>query len=150
MKALITRVLRAIHRAQPAAPNTPAADVPVTATSKPVTDLKPNVLTFDACIAHVRRWIKHIEAYHSASNMRILSIRNQQAFLLLLCLDDDVSARVSRLSTITTPIFPPFNIEPCFSLIEKMYVFRFICSCAVDCKSSFYEVSSKFQEEVAV
>ena len=52
-KALITRVLRAIHRAQPAAPNAPAAEAPVTATSKPVTDLKPDVLTFHASIAHV-------------------------------------------------------------------------------------------------
>ena len=82
-KALITRVLRAVHRAQPSALNAPANIVPVAPTTKPVPDLKPDQLTFDASIAHVRRWKKDFEAYHSASNMRVLSVRNQQAFLLL-------------------------------------------------------------------
>ena len=68
-KALITRVLRAVHRAQPAAPNVPANVALVAPTSKPVSDLKPDQLTFDASIAHVRRWKKDFEAYHSASNM---------------------------------------------------------------------------------
>jgi len=89
-KALITRVLRAVHRAQPAALNAPVnAAAPALHTPKPVTDLKPDILAFDASVAHVRRWKKDFEAYHSASNMRLLSVRNQQAFLLL-SLDDHV------------------------------------------------------------
>ena len=56
-KALITRVLPAVHCAQPAALNAPVnAAAPVLPTPKPVTDLKPDVLTFDATVAHVRRW----------------------------------------------------------------------------------------------
>ena len=119
-KALITRVLRAVHRAQPAAPNVPANAAPVAPTSKPVSDLKPDQLTFDASIAHVRRWKKDFEAYHSASNMRVLSVRNQQAFLLR-CLDDDISARVSRIATGTTPIFPQNGVVSCFSLIDDFF-----------------------------
>lgn len=120
-KALITRVLRAVHRAQPAALNAPANNAaPAVLTPKPVTDLKPDVLAFDASVAHVRRWKKDFEAYHSASNMRLLSIRNQQAFLLR-CLDDDISARISRLSTATTPIFPQNNMVSCFSLLDDFF-----------------------------
>ena len=109
-KALITRVLRAVHRAQPAALNAPVnAAAPALPTPKPVTDLQPDILTFDATVAHVRRWKKDFEAYHSASNMRLLSVRNQQAFLLR-CLDDDVSARISRLSTAIQLLFFPSTI----------------------------------------
>ena len=76
----------------------------------------------EMCIrdSHVRRWKKDFEAYHSASNMRLLSIRNQQAFLLR-CLDDDISARISRLSTATTPIFPQNNMVSCFSLLDDFF-----------------------------
>ena len=118
-KALITRVLRAVHRAQPAALNAPA-NVPIAPTSKPVSDLKPDQLTFDASIAHVRRWKKDFGSYHSASNMRVLSVRNQQAFLLR-CLDDDISARISRISTATTPIFPQNGVVSCFSLLDDFF-----------------------------
>ena len=58
-KALITRVLRAVQRAQPAALNAPVnAAAPALPTPKPVTDLKPDILTFDATVAHVRHWKK--------------------------------------------------------------------------------------------
>ena len=110
-----------MHRAQPAALNAPVnAVAPALPTPKPVTDLKPDVLTFDATVAHARRWKKDFEAYHSALNMRLFLVRNQQAFLLR-CLDDDVSARISRLSTATTPIFPQLNMVSCFSLIDNFF-----------------------------
>ena len=58
-KALITRVLRAVHCAQPAALNAPVnAAAPALHTPKPVTDLKPDILAFGASVAHVRRWKK--------------------------------------------------------------------------------------------
>ena len=151
-KALITRVLRAVHRAQPAALNAPVnAAAPALPTPKPVTDLKPDILTFDATVAHVRHWKKDFETYHSASNMRLLSVRNQQAFLLR-CLDDDVSARISRLSTATTPIFPQLNMVSCFSLIDDFFKERnpilMRRKTFFTCKQSSSQDELAFMEEV--
>ena len=39
------------------------AAAPALPTPKPVTDLKPDILTFDATVAHVRRWKKDFEAF---------------------------------------------------------------------------------------
>ena len=52
--------------------------------------------------------------------MRILPLTNQQAFFNK-CIDDDLSARVSRLVTATTPIFPAPGFVSCFDIIDEFF-----------------------------
>ena len=119
-KALITRVLALIHGNQPGV-QAPAVAVPAPNNiAKPISDLKPSELAFDASVAHVRRWKVDFTAYHSSSNMRVLPLTNQQAFFNK-CIDDDLSARVSRLVTATTPIFPTPGFVSCFDIIDEFF-----------------------------
>ena len=91
-----------------------------TTVAKPVSDLKPSEWAYDASVAHIRRWKTDFTAYHSSSNMRVLPLTNQQAFFNK-CIDDDLSARVSRLVTATTPIFPAPGFVSCFDIIDEFF-----------------------------
>ena len=119
-RTLIQRVLALIHGNQPGVQAPPAAAPAPTAIAKPISDLKPSELAFDASVAHVRRWKVDFTAYHSSSNMRVLPLTNQQAFFNK-CIDDDLSARVSRLVTATTPIFPAPGFVSCFNIIDEFF-----------------------------
>ena len=66
--------------------------------SKPLNELKPDRLCQDANMAQFRAWKDEFSAYHSASNMRNLTLPCQHAFLLK-CLDVSISMRVKRLKT---------------------------------------------------
>ena len=68
-RTLIQRMLVLIHGNQPGV-QAPAAAAPApTAIAKPISDLKPSELAFDASVAHVRRWKVDFTAYHSSSNI---------------------------------------------------------------------------------
>ena len=49
--------------------------------AKPISELKPKELAYDAPASTVRDWKYRFRAYHSASNMGTLPISTQQAFL---------------------------------------------------------------------
>ena len=87
--------------------------------SKPLNELKPERLCHDANMAQFRTWKDEFSAYHSASNMRNLTLPCQHAFLLK-CLDVAISMRVKRLKTDTTPIFPIPGTNSCFDIISEL------------------------------
>ena len=70
-------------------------------TAKPVMALKPDKLSFDSNLGQVRRWKQRFRAFHASSNLQILSLPDQQAFLIA-CIDDEVANRIHRLVTETT------------------------------------------------
>ena len=55
-------------------------------TAKPVMALKPDKLSFDSNLGQVRRWKQRFRAFHASSNLRVLSLPDQQAFLVALSL----------------------------------------------------------------
>ena len=50
--------------------------------AKPISELKPKELAYDASASAVRDWKLRFIAYHTASNMRALPLSTQQAFLV--------------------------------------------------------------------
>ena len=52
--------------------------------AKPVMALKPEKLSFDSNLGQVRRWKQRFRAFHASSNLRTLSLPDQQAYLCLL------------------------------------------------------------------
>ena len=56
--------------------------------AKPVMALKPEKLGFDSNLGQVRRWKQRFRAFHASSNLRVLSLPDQQAYLIA-CIDDD-------------------------------------------------------------
>ena len=88
--------------------------------SKPLNELKPDRLCHDANMAQFRTWKDEFSAYHSASNMRNLTLPCQHAFLLK-CLDVSISMRVKRLKTDTTPIFPIPGTNSCFDIVSEFF-----------------------------
>ena len=71
-------------------------------------------------MAQFRTWKDEFSAYHSASNMRNLTLPCQHAFLLK-CLDVSISMHVKRLKTDTTPIFPIPGTNSCFDIISEFF-----------------------------
>ena len=64
--------------------------------AKPVMALKPDRLAFDANLGTVRRWKQHFRAFDTSSNLCVLPLTDQQAFLIA-CIDDEVANRINRL-----------------------------------------------------
>ena len=50
--------------------------------TKPVMALKPDKLSLDANLGTVRRWKQRFRAFHAFSNLRVLPLPDQQAFLI--------------------------------------------------------------------
>ena len=76
----------------------------------------------EMCIRdRVRRWKQRFRAFHASSNLRVLSLPDQQAFLIA-CIDDEVANRIHRLVTETTPLFPnQVQLPCCFDIIDNLY-----------------------------
>ena len=67
------------------------------------------------------RWKQRFRAFHASSNLRFLSLPDQQAFLIP-CIDDEVANRIHRLVTDTKPMFPNnAGIPCCFDIIDNLY-----------------------------
>ena len=88
-EALVNRVIEQIHNHEPPIPAGAAGMLatqqapPVQAnTAKPVMALKPDRLSFDANLGTVRRWKHRFRAFHASSNLGVLSLPDQQAFLI--------------------------------------------------------------------
>ena len=89
--------------------------------AKLVMALKPDRLAFDANLGTVRRWKQHFRAFHTSSNLCVLPLTDQQAFLIA-CIDDEVANRINRLVSETTLMFPNnANIPCCFDIIDSLY-----------------------------
>ena len=73
--------------------------------AKPVMALKPEKLTFNANLGTVRRWKQRFRAFHASSNLRVLPLTDQQAFLIA-CIEHEVANRIHRLVSETTQILP--------------------------------------------
>ena len=78
-------------------------------TAKPVMALKPDKLSFDANLGTVQRWKQRFRAFHASSNLRVLPLPDQQAFLIA-CIDDEVANRINRLVSDTTPMLSLIHI----------------------------------------
>ena len=88
--------------------------------ARPVTELKPKELAYDATASGLRDWKVKFQAYHTASNMRSVPIATQQAFLINT-IASDISKRVTRLATDTTPIFPSDGMISCYDIIDGFF-----------------------------
>ena len=127
-ETLVNRVIEQIHNHEPpvlagAAGMLAAQQAPPVQgnTAKPVMALKPDRLSFDANLGTVRRWKQRFRAFHASSNLKVLSLPDQQAFLIA-CIDDEVANRINRLVTETTPMFPNnAGIPCCFDIIDSLY-----------------------------
>ena len=86
------------------------------ASAKPVSELRPKELTYDATPSAVRDWKVKFRAYHDASNMRALPI----AFMVNT-VASEISKRITRLATENTPIFPVEGQESCFDYIDAFF-----------------------------
>ena len=127
--ALVNRVMQGIHDYEPpvaAGVGGAGQLVPLQApaygpTAKPVMALKPEKLGFDSNLGQVRRWKQRFRAFHASSNLRIISIPDQQAYLIA-CIDDKVANRIHRLVTETTPLFPnQAQIPCCYDVIDSLF-----------------------------
>ena len=88
--------------------------------AKPISELKPKELAYDASASAVRDWKLRFLAYHTASNMRALPLGTQQAFLVNT-LASDISKRITRLASDTTPTFPVDGQVTCFDIIDQFF-----------------------------
>ena len=83
--------------------------------------LKPDKLSFDTNLGTVRRWKQRFRAFHASSNLRVLPLADQQAFLIA-CIDDEVANRINRLVAETTPMLPNnANMPCCFDIIDSLF-----------------------------
>ena len=126
--ALAERVLEGVHNYEPPVPAGAAGGAGQAAplhiqgpTAKPVMALKPEKLSFDSNLGQVRRWKQRFRAFHASSNLRVLSLPDQQAYLIA-CIDDEVANRIHRLVTETTPLFPNHaQIPCCYDVIDSLF-----------------------------
>ena len=82
--------------------------------------LKPEKLSFDSNHGQVRRWKQRFKAFHASSNLRVLSLPDQQVFLIA-CIDNEVANRIHRL-VMETPLFPnQAQLPCCFDIINNLY-----------------------------
>ena len=70
-------------------------------------------------MARFRRWKQRFKSYHQSSNLRVLPIVNQQAFLIA-CVDDDIADRLTRTASETTAIFPNEVDHNCYDILEQL------------------------------
>ena len=123
--ALAERVMESVHNYEAAAAGAAggagqAAPLQGPA-AKPVMALKPEKLSFDSNLGQVRRWKQRFRAFHASSNLRVLTLPDQQAYLIA-CIDDEVANRIHRLVTETTPLFPnPGQIPCCYDVIDSLF-----------------------------
>ena len=95
--------------------------MPQHSAAKPVMALKPDKLSFNANLGMVRRWKQRFRAFHASSNLRVLPLTDQQAFVIA-CIDDEVANWIHRLVSETTPMFPnDANIPCCYDIIDSLY-----------------------------
>ena len=118
-ETLVNRVMQGIHDYEPpvaagvgGAGHQEAMPQAYGPTAKPVMALKPDKLSFDSNLGQVRRWKQRFRAFYASSNLRIISLPDQQAYLIA-CIDDEVANRIHRLVTETTPLFPNLAQIPC-------------------------------------
>jgi hypothetical protein len=73
-------------------------------------------------MSELRHWKRLYSSYYSASKMAVLPIKDQQAFLFR-CLDKELSARLARQVTDTTPVLavPNVIVESCMSLLTGFF-----------------------------
>jgi hypothetical protein len=71
--------------------------------AKPISSLCPDTLLHDSSMSTLRHWTRQFIAYHSASKMATLAVKDQQAFLFK-CLDSELAGRLSRDVTATTAV----------------------------------------------
>ena len=119
------KVLKQIHDndpgAGPGAAWAAAQNLGPMAAAKPIMALKPDKLGFDDNLGAYRRWKQRYTSFHQSSNFRILSIPDQQAFLLS-CIDDDIANRIIRVVSETTPVLPNAAGNPsCFDVIDGLF-----------------------------
>ena len=83
--------------------------------------LKPDKLSFDPNLRSEKRWKQRFRAFHASSNLRVLPLTDQQAFLIA-CIDDEVANRINGMVSETTPMFPNAGGIPCcFDIINGPY-----------------------------
>ena len=123
-ETLVDRVMEQIHNYDPPVVAGAAGGAGALAgqqaqgpTAKPVMALKPEKLSFDSNLGQVRRKKQRFRAFHASSNLRVLSLPDQQAFLIA-CIDDEVANRIHRLVTETTPLFPNQARDPAASTLS--------------------------------
>ena len=84
-----------------------AANRPATteheATLKLMAELKPQTLTYDATAGELSIWLKKFNAYYESSNMHLVRISVQQAYLRN-CLDNALALQLESSIQATTPV----------------------------------------------
>ena len=116
------KVLQLCHEQSIAAPGGQGGPLAVATPSaaKPQNELKPDKLCHDASMTLYRAWKDEFRAYHSASNLSKLTLPCQHAFLLK-CVDVNISMRLKRLKTDTTPLFPVAGANSCIDIINEFF-----------------------------
>ena len=122
--ALVDKAMKQIHDQAAAANNQagpqPQQMGPGTQGAKPIESLKPQKLQFEDNMAQFRRWKQRFRAYHNSSNLRVLTLTDQQAFLVA-CVDDDISDRITSIASETTEIFPNETEHSCYDILEQLF-----------------------------
>ena len=62
-------------------------------------------------------------SYHNSSNLGVLPITDQQAFLIA-CVDDDIADRLTRTASETTAIFANEIDHSCYDILEQLFLER--------------------------
>ena len=88
--------------------------------AKPVSELRPKELEYDATPSAVHDWKIKFTAYHDASNMKTLPLNTQRAFLVNT-VAGDISKRITHMATETIPIFPMQGQVSCFDYIDTFF-----------------------------
>ena len=90
------------------------------ASAQPISKLRPKELEYDATPSAVRDRNIKFTAYHNASNMSALPLNTQRAFLVNT-VAGDISKRITRMATNTTPIFPTQGQVSCFDYVDTFF-----------------------------
>ena len=122
--ALVDKAMKQIHDRAAAVNTQPTAQPqlmgPGTQGAKPIESLRPQKLQFEDNMAQFRRWKLRFKAYHDSSNLRMLTLTAQQAFLIA-CVDNDIADRITSTASETTEIFPNESEDNCYEILEQLF-----------------------------
>ena len=71
-------------------------------------------------MAQFRRWKQRFRAYHNSSNLQVLTLNDQQAFLVA-CVDDHIADRLTKTASETRAIFPNEVDHSCYNILEQLF-----------------------------
>ena len=88
--------------------------------SKPVRELRPQVLQSEGTSGDLRDWKDQFTSYHVSSNLHQMTFAAQQGYLLAL-VDKTLSRHLRREITATSPVIPTPGSKLCFDILTEFF-----------------------------